>query len=157
MSLDSVFSNGNAIVTRLLRSPLHWLVSPGLMLITVTGRKTGRRYTLPVGYHRDGEDVVILVSEAPKKTWWRNFLEPYPVEMRVRGKELRGVACLVAPGSADFEERLDYVLRRVPGLARGMGVRFRRRSGLTDPQLAKLAQEVAVVRVSSVAAWSVGS
>ncbi len=150
MSLDRLISKGNSIVIRLLRSPLHWLVSPGLMLITVTGRKTARRYTLPVGYHRDGEDLVILVSEAPKKIWWRNLRVPCPVEIRVRGKELRGVARLVAPGSADFTERLEYVLCRVPGLARGFGIHFHRRSGLTDSQVAKLAQEVAVVRVASV-------
>ena len=73
------------------------------MLITVTGRRTGRRYMIPVGYQRDEDVLTILVSEAPKKQWWRNFHDPAPVEVRVKGKTLSGIAELVAPTSPEFE------------------------------------------------------
>ena len=36
---------GNLFVASMLRSPLHGLLSGSVMLITVTGRKSGRRYT----------------------------------------------------------------------------------------------------------------
>jgi hypothetical protein len=33
----------------LLRSPLHGLLSGMLMLLSYTGRKSGRTYTIPIG------------------------------------------------------------------------------------------------------------
>jgi hypothetical protein len=41
---------GNDFMSWFLRSPLHGLLSNGMMLLTVTGRKTGKKYTTPVGY-----------------------------------------------------------------------------------------------------------
>jgi hypothetical protein len=35
--------NGNGFITWLLRSPFHGLLRKGMMLITVTGRKTGKQ------------------------------------------------------------------------------------------------------------------
>jgi hypothetical protein len=40
----------NPLVRWLIRSPLHWLASRRLALITYTGRRSGRAYTIPVGY-----------------------------------------------------------------------------------------------------------
>ena len=72
MSVDSFFSRLNPLIGLVLRTPLvHWALSPGLMLITVTGRKTGRRYTIPVGYQRTRDDFTVLVSEAWRKQWAR--------------------------------------------------------------------------------------
>ena len=44
--------NGNDFMAWVLRSPFHGMLSNGMMLITVTGRKTGKAYTTPVGYYR---------------------------------------------------------------------------------------------------------
>jgi len=45
----------NPVMTWLLRSPLHSPVSDAILLLTVTGRKTGTEYTTPVAYEqRDG-------------------------------------------------------------------------------------------------------
>ena len=40
----------DVVVRKVLRSPLHGLLSRRLLIVTVTGRKTGRRYSNPVGY-----------------------------------------------------------------------------------------------------------
>lgn len=42
----------NPVVTWLLRSSLHGILSGSTLLITVTGRKSGRIYTIPVNYVR---------------------------------------------------------------------------------------------------------
>ena len=39
-------------------------------LITVTGRKTGRKYTTPVGYYQEGDTLWVISSR--DRTWWRN-------------------------------------------------------------------------------------
>jgi deazaflavin-dependent oxidoreductase (nitroreductase family) len=82
----------NPIVRAVLSSPLHPLLSRGLALITVTGRRTGRRYTFPVGYRQDGDRVSINVGWPERKRWWRNLTDGGRVEMRIRGRRRVGQA-----------------------------------------------------------------
>lgn len=82
----------NPVVKAVLSSPLHPLLSRQLALITITGRRTGRRYTFPVGYHQDGERVRINVGAPGSKRWWRNLTDPGQVEMRIRGTRRTGRA-----------------------------------------------------------------
>ncbi len=145
--VDRIFSALNPLIRWILRSPLHRLLSAGLMLITVTGRRTGRAYTFPVGYQRDGETLVVMVSEARRKSWWRNFREPGVVGLRVRGRELRGRAELIAPDSAEFRQRAETSFRRMPWLRRVFGIDTARRNGLSDAQVAHLGQTAAIVRI----------
>jgi deazaflavin-dependent oxidoreductase (nitroreductase family) len=91
--LDITASLPNGTVKFLLRSPLHGLVSNRVMLITVSGRKSGRLYTTPVNYVRDG-DTITVVSRS-HRTWWRNLRGGAPVAVRVRGEDLKGVAEVV--------------------------------------------------------------
>ncbi|MGE5408195.1 MAG: nitroreductase/quinone reductase family protein [Syntrophothermus sp.] len=81
-----------------LRSPAHRLLSGSLLLLTVTGRRSGRRHTLPVGYARDGDLVYVLVGRYRAKRWWRNLIEPAPVRVRLRGEEIAGSAQAFPPG-----------------------------------------------------------
>ena len=83
---------GNQVVKALLRSPLHPLVSGQLALVTVTGRRSGREYTFPVGYKRDGNVVTIPVMWPERKVWWRNLRGGAPVRLRLRGEEHTGNA-----------------------------------------------------------------
>lgn len=92
MSVDTMMSRLNPVVTSILRSPFHWLLSPGLMLLSYTGRASGRHITIPVGYQRTGDRVTVMVSEAKTKRWWRNFREPCDVSLRIRGRTRRGRA-----------------------------------------------------------------
>lgn len=80
------------------------------MLLTTTGRKTGKPRTIPVAYIREGEKVVAVSSNVGRKTpahWPKNLLaDPYA---RI---EIAGVA-------ADYRARLatdDEVARCMPRL-----------------------------------------
>ncbi len=147
MSVDAFFTRLNPLISGILRSPFHWLLSPGLLLITVTGRRTGRRYTIPVGYQRDGETLAVMVSEARSKAWWRNYLEPAPVELRLRGRQRRGQAEVVAPGTEQFRRGAARTLQRMPWLGRVFGIDYDRRTGLTDEQVERLGEKIAMVRI----------
>ena len=82
----------NPFVRAVLSSRLHRLLSRGLALITVTGRRSGRQYTFPVGYHQDADRVIVSVGWPERKRWWRNLRHGGRVEMRIRGKRRAGHA-----------------------------------------------------------------
>lgn len=83
---------GNQVIRMVLVSPAHRVVSGRLALIEVTGRRTGRRHTFPVGYKRDGERVTIAVVLPERKVWWRNLRDGAPVRLRLAGHERTGKA-----------------------------------------------------------------
>jgi len=85
---DAAYRVINPLMTLLLRSPLHSLVSDSLMLLTFTGRQSGDEYTTPVGYWvRDGKLVVSTHSP-----WWHNLRGGQPVTVRLRGERRSGIA-----------------------------------------------------------------
>nr|WP_321169283.1 SDR family oxidoreductase [Halorubrum rubrum] len=56
---DVAYELVNPVMSRLLRSPLHSLVSDSIPLLTFIGSRTGNEYTTPVGYWvKDGHLVV---------------------------------------------------------------------------------------------------
>ena len=47
-----------------------------VLLLTTTGRKTGRKRTTPLLYIRDGNRLVIVASNSGRRmdpSWWRNL------------------------------------------------------------------------------------
>ncbi len=47
-----------------------------VLLLTTTGRKSGREHTVPLLYLKDGEDVVVVASNggtASHPAWWLNL------------------------------------------------------------------------------------
>ena len=73
----------NAGVKALLSMPLtHRIASKDVMILRFRGRKTGRRYSLPVGYHR-GRDSVLTTTD---DRWWRNLHPEGQVRILIRRK-----------------------------------------------------------------------
>jgi hypothetical protein len=95
----------NPFVRAILRSPLHGLLSKQVMLLTYTGRKTAKRYTIPVGYARDGETLVVFSSRA----WRRNLRGGAPVEVRLQGRLHTGTGVPIE----DPDEVADEVERTI--------------------------------------------
>lgn len=82
------FARVNAVLTRVLTSPLARLVPPPLALLRYTGRRTGARRETPVGVHEVAGRTVIFTRSG----WQANFLGGGPVEVVRRGRVLRGTA-----------------------------------------------------------------
>lgn len=100
----------NPIVTALLRSRLHGWMSADVMLLTFTGRKTGRTYTTPVTYVRDGSRVRVF-TQSP---WWRNCRDGAEVTLLLQGAEHRGRSQAIDQDRPRMAEALSDLLRRVP-------------------------------------------
>lgn len=89
----------NPLVRWLIRSPLHRLASRRIALISYTGRRSGRRFTIPVGYESAGPEVTITVGSPEHKVWWRNLTGPgAPVELVIRGRLRTGHAVAIRAG-----------------------------------------------------------
>jgi len=109
----------NGLIGLMLRTPLvQRLVGRTFALMTVTGAKTGRRYTIPVQYlTRDGEFVV---GSLRTRRWWRNFRTRPEVEIRIAGVWINGLARI----ASDDEERslLTDLLATEPQFAKFYGL-----------------------------------
>lgn len=98
----------NPLVRALARTPAHRFLGRHLIVLGYTGRRTGRRYELPVMSVRTGEDLVVLSGNHEKKTWWRNFdAAPREVTVRSRGRVERRSARRLSPGDAGYAEAVD--------------------------------------------------
>ena len=54
---------GNPLVRVFLGSPLHGVLDDSVLVLHLTGRKTGRRYDIPVGYvDMEGKLTVVTVA-----------------------------------------------------------------------------------------------
>jgi len=86
MALDRI---ANPVVLWLLRSRLHRSLSRHLLVMTLTGRKTGRHVVLPASTIREGDTLVVFSHR--DRLWWRNLLQPQTISLRVRDAELIAV------------------------------------------------------------------
>ncbi|MCL4269840.1 MAG: nitroreductase family deazaflavin-dependent oxidoreductase [Anaerolineales bacterium] len=113
--------NGNDFMSWVLRSPFHGMLSNGMMLISVTGRKTGRTYTLPVGYYVEGDYLWVITSR--DRTWWKNLQGGAQVNLLLKRKPVQTFA-ETETDEKSVETRMYEYLRHVPQAAKPMKVRI---------------------------------
>jgi hypothetical protein len=83
----------NAPVAAIATSRFGALLGRSIAMVSYTGRRSGRPFTIPVSYRRRGDEIEIGVSMPDAKTWWRNFLgDGAPLTLRIDGKEHAGTA-----------------------------------------------------------------
>jgi F420H(2)-dependent quinone reductase len=78
----------NSLVTTILRSPWHEMRSQRLLLLTFTGRKSGREFTTPMRYAQEGETLRMKVMYP----WWKNLVGEATVRVLLRGEMRTGTA-----------------------------------------------------------------
>jgi deazaflavin-dependent oxidoreductase (nitroreductase family) len=91
----------NVVISAILRSPLHPLLSGMVVLLRYRGRRSGRRYTIPLQYIEHDERVVVAAFDADRKQWWRNVQEGPEVEVLHRGR-WRSARAEVVEGDASL-------------------------------------------------------
>jgi len=133
---------GNDFVTFFLRTPLHVFLG-NTMLITVTGCKTGKLYSTPVGFFKAGEDLWVLTNR--DRTWWRNVTGGAEVSLLIKGKTLlaRAEAEL---DETDVEVQLCEYIRQIPMAARSLGIRVENKTPNRD-DVARVAQDRLFVKI----------
>lgn len=132
---------GNRLMRAWLRSAWHGPVSSTMMVLSFEGVRSGKTYSLPLGYAEDAEGLMTFT----RFRWWKNFREERPVSLRLRGREVRGTA--VAERDPDVvAESFAFYLGRNPHDGRYFGVRVGR-DGRADPgDLARAAERLVMIR-----------
>ena len=109
---EPLFKLINPMMALLLRSPLHFLMSGSLLLITFVGKRTGRSYTTPVRYVQDGATVRCFSSHGAR--WWRNLVGGAEVTLTIRGGQGRYQANVILDDPPRIEELLKAYLAQYP-------------------------------------------
>jgi deazaflavin-dependent oxidoreductase (nitroreductase family) len=71
-----------------------------MLLLTTTGRKTGKRHTTPLVYLEDGDDIIVIASNGGSDRdpqWWLNLVARPEASIQVgrRREDVRAEAAAV--------------------------------------------------------------
>jgi hypothetical protein len=105
----------------LLRSPFHGLISGSILLITYNGRRSGKQYSAPLNYVRDGN--ILWVTSVRTRKWWRNFKGEWPIRVLLQGKEIQGKGVAITEQDAIIDAFHDF-FRLSPSSARFFKVKL---------------------------------
>jgi deazaflavin-dependent oxidoreductase (nitroreductase family) len=141
----------NSIVAGILHSPLHGVVSGAMMLITFQGRKSGKTYTTPVEYLRQGDVLYVLSDRA--RTWWRNLVSAnengVPVILHLQGQDVHGTARTIVSEPELTHELLTFLHAR-PAYKKYLHLDLDANQEPTAASLAQAAQKYVVVKIKLV-------
>lgn len=135
--------NGNSFMAWVLRSPFHGMLSNGMMLVTVTGRKTGKAYTLPVEYVQENDSLWVMSKR--NRRWWRNLEGEATIGLVLRRKSIQGVGRLHTDPVL-VKSRLAAYLLNMPMSAKALGVRMENKLPNSD-DLARVASDLVFIQV----------
>jgi hypothetical protein len=111
----------NPVLNLALRSPLGSALKD-FMVVSFTGRKTGRQFSVPVSAHKIDGDLYVLLNAG----WKYNFKDGAPAEVRYAGKttSMQGQLITDAATVAQLAHRAAtaYGAKKAQ---RSMGLKFR--------------------------------
>jgi len=83
---------------------LNEVAGMSVLLLTTTGRKTGKPRTTPLTFFRDGDDYVVIGSNGGNERapqWWLNLQADPRASIRIGASELNVTASLAPPEQRD--------------------------------------------------------
>jgi deazaflavin-dependent oxidoreductase (nitroreductase family) len=127
----------------LYRLGLGGLIGKHTLLLTTTGRRTGRPRVVPLDYQQEGDTLYLIAEQGARSPWYRNLVASPEVDVQVGSRKIRGAATPLT----DRQEKahvLKLFVRRSTRLAeRYYGIP----RGASDEDLLQLAPQRAVVAV----------
>ena len=133
----------NPVMKAILRSPFHSLVSRSIMIITFTGRKTGKEYSAPVSYIREDQ----LVTCFTHAKWWLNFENRTEVKVRIQGTDLEGYGIAIPDDVNLKTEYLTKYLKAVPTDASFYNVKFDKNGKPLKDDIDRAVMDAVMIRI----------
>ncbi len=118
------------------------------MLITFTGRNSGRQFTTPVRYFRDGETVRSFTSA--ESQWWRNLRGGADVVLRIEGRDAAYHATAVENAPEEIKKWLRHYLGLVPQDADYHDIRLNRDKSPVSEDLERASQSAILVEAKPI-------
>jgi hypothetical protein len=140
---EPLFAIINPVMRFLLRSPVHGLLSNSLMLITFTGRKSGKQFTTPVRYIQTGDTVRCFT--AAENQWWRNLRSAVRVSLLIKRQSGEYQAQALFDNPAVIKEQLVSYLALFPQDAAYHDIRLNKDKSLNEQDLEQAARNAIVV------------
>lgn len=135
----------NWFMSWLLRSPFHGLISGSILSITYNGRRSGKEYSAPLNYVRDGNKL--WVTSLRTQTWWRNFREEWPIRILLQGTEIEGWGVAITEQDALSEAFHDF-FRLSPSSARFFKVKLDEDGVPDQGDLERIVAERVMVKIN---------
>ena len=118
------------------------------MLITFTGRNSGREFTTPVRYFRDGETVRSFTSA--ESQWWRNLRGGADVVLRIEGRDAPYHATAVQNDPEEIRKWLRHYLDLFPQDANYHDIRLNRDKSPVSEDLEKASRNAILVEAQPI-------
>ena len=74
----------NPIVVFIARSPIHIIVSSQILVTQFNGRKSGKKYLVPVSYHSNNNTFTCATLRS--NLWWKNLIGLETTNVWLKGK-----------------------------------------------------------------------
>ena len=103
------FHPPNKLFTQAYRKFLHRPMKDVILLLTTTGRKTGRPHTIGLQYELIDGRYYLGAADGTRADWYRNILKNPDVSIQVGGNCITTTAMAVC----DREEITDFLLYRL--------------------------------------------
>ena len=133
----------NSLMKWALTTPvIQSMVGQGVALLTFTGRKSGRTYTIPVSYYREDDTVTVITKRV--RNWWRNFEAPAEIGLRLAGHDYWGKAQIEEGDDQVLDFMVDYLAKR-PIDAKAYGLA---KDELTRDKVARIIPHIVVIRIA---------
>lgn len=141
--MNIIYKIVNPVIASMLRNSFHSVLSKSIMLITYTGRKSGKVFTTPVRYVKYGETVLCFTS--PKIRWWHNFKESAESTLLIEGREEKYQTVVIASDSPMAKAYLQHYFSLFPKDVIVYGIKLNKDKSLSDAALKKAAKNMIIV------------
>jgi len=141
-----LYATLNPPMRALLRSPIHRLASANLCLLSYKGRRSGRPFTTPLSFMREGNVVRLLSSHETR--WWQNFQGgPVEVEVEIARETFRGQAVTILEDGDRLRDGVRTFLTSVPRDAMVYGVKLDSERRPREEDIASAAGHIVLVEI----------
>ncbi len=107
------FHPPNKLFTRVYRKVLHRPMKDVILLLTTSGRKTGRPHTIGLQYELIDGRYYLGAADGTRADWYRNIVKNPSVEIQVGRKNIPATAAVVCDPK-EITDFLQYRLNKRP-------------------------------------------
>lgn len=134
----------NPIVSTILKSPLHSLMSEHSLVIRYTGRELGKESAFPAYYHQIENSIYVLVDRA--EDWWRSLKNGANVQITLKGRDVPGWVEAVKEESLRKQYLLG-ILDAIPELKTELGIQLSSDDEPSDEEIQAALQKFGLLQV----------